>query len=130
MALKVKLVKMQGCHRQLTVKAGDQMEDVTVKAVPTAYPPDLLTLTLESWIPIYQGFSATLPNMLRFREQCHVMTQRLIGLTALEPVASCRNWPLKSSIAGMGQRKKSRLPPYQEPSRKFKSLLRNTSEGS
>ena len=27
---------MQGCHRKLTAKAGDRMEEVTVKAVSTA----------------------------------------------------------------------------------------------
>ena len=29
------IVKMQGCHRQLTTKAGDRMEEVTVKTVST-----------------------------------------------------------------------------------------------
>ena len=28
---------MQGCHKQLTVKTGDQMEEVAVKAVLTLY---------------------------------------------------------------------------------------------
>ena len=25
-----KIVKLQGCHRQLTLKAGDQLEEVTI----------------------------------------------------------------------------------------------------
>ena len=31
------MVKSQACHRQLTVKAGDSMEEVTVKAVLTVF---------------------------------------------------------------------------------------------
>ena len=29
------VVKTQGCHRQLTIKAGDLMDEMTVKAVST-----------------------------------------------------------------------------------------------
>ena len=29
------MVETQGCHRQLTVRAGDRLEEVTVKAVST-----------------------------------------------------------------------------------------------
>ena len=28
-----KIIKKQGCHRQLTLRAGDWLEEVTVKAV-------------------------------------------------------------------------------------------------
>ena len=31
-------VKFEGCHRQVTVKAGDRMEEVTVMAVSTVFP--------------------------------------------------------------------------------------------
>ena len=34
--VKKKTGKSQGCHRQLTIKAGDQLEEGTVKAVSTA----------------------------------------------------------------------------------------------
>ena len=33
--VKEKIVKTQGCHRQLTVMAADQMEEVTVNSVST-----------------------------------------------------------------------------------------------